>query len=473
MLKLIQQFIYGCSVASLLFCPFSFANVPLIPHEQPVEIVPETALLTIDQASEIKPTATIQLGTGIEGKINHAILTKNWQTLEQLLKQYRQQPVYDGILYDYALGTWYYAQKRYTNAITLYERVLTHYPNAHVLRFDLAIMQFENKQYQQAKHNLLAIKTTLSPELQAIAERYLTNIQQAQAIQPAFTLNYEQNNNVNNASEIKEIQWLGRTWVKSEESLPQKAHGVRYGAGATKTTNLQGNHFFTTMLDVSGIHYWDKDDYNEQQVYTSIGYQYQDFHQRFSISPFFDYTWLDEDAYQHTQGVSVGYFRRLNPTWRLNNTIRYSDKDFISKPLAERYNSQTFAHHLSVSYLYQPNMIFFSGVDYSDERAKDDEVSSVRYGVNVGMLAETEQGFAGQLSLRYAKRNFKAPESLVYHIKRKDDEYYLHSQFWHHKFQYKGFVPQLNLRYNVIDSNMDGFYSRENTHIFLSIDKKF
>ena len=76
-------------------------------------------------------------------------------------------------------------------------------------------------------------------------------------------------------------------------------------------------------------------------------------------------------------------------------------------------------------------------------------------------------------NLRYARRTFDAPGSLVYRLTRKDHEYQANASIWHNKIAWKGLVPHLNFRYLKIDSNMSGFYSRKSMQTFISVEKQF
>lgn len=415
----------------------------------------------------------LELGTGIEYQINQALLAKNWQKLESLLAEYQQQADFDSILYDYALGALYRSQNKHRQAIKLYENLLKNNPEFHYIRFDLAIMMFENKQYHQAQQNFQQAKSYLNQGLQQLTEKYLNAIQRTQKVKPSFTLSYEHTDNVNNASSDEKIIWQGRTWVKSQESLPQEAHGIRYGVDLSKQHNIIGNHGVRADVGFNGMHYWDNSSYNEQRADVSIGYQYQDRFKTLSVLPFIDYTWLDKKSYTQEQGVTLAWNQALTPKLRLNTSLRYTDKNYQQQRLASRYDSQVLAQNMTLSYAIKPNIVVFGGADISQENAKDDEYSYQRLGTNIGVMAEHSSGLGGRVSFRYAERKFKQPEKLVYGFKREDDEYYVQTMFWHNKIQYKGFVPQLNVRYQKIDSNMDGFYSRDGVQSFISVDKKF
>ena len=104
---------------------------------------------------------------------------------------------------------------------------------------------------------------------------------------------------------------------------------------------------------------------------------------------------------------------------------------------------------------------------------KEAEQASVRKGIRFGAVKAFENGFGIRTNLRYARRTFDVPGSLVYRLTRKDHEYQANASIWHNKIAWKGLVPYLNFRYLKIDSNMSGFYSRKNMQTFVSVEKQF
>ena len=104
---------------------------------------------------------------------------------------------------------------------------------------------FENKQYREAKAELKRAKPDLQPPIQQLADRYLASIESAQSWQPDVSLQYEQTDNVNNASSERVIEWNGRRWNKTAESLPAKGARYRYGAGISRESTWAGIILFT------------------------------------------------------------------------------------------------------------------------------------------------------------------------------------------------------------------------------------
>lgn len=444
---------------------------------RPVEKTVDILYKNIDFKSSVNvdntPKVNIHLGVGIDANINQALVYKDWKTLKKLLKDYPQHPDFDEILYDYALGMLYRSQQKHRQAIQIYQKLLKKHPEFHYVRFDAGVMAFENKQYRQAQKYIAQSKKYLHPNLQPLAEQYLREIIRRERIQPKMTLNYEQNNNVNNASSAQEIHWQGKTWKKSQESLPQQATGVRYGLGAERDINIDGNHFMTGAVEADGVHYWDNPSYNEQRIHAKLGYKYQDIKQSISLLPFSEHQWSDHHLQSHEVGLSMAWSRALSAKTRINTSVTRSTRHYAEQRLADRYDSHTSMGQAMLSYAIKPNIVLFGGLDASRENAKDDEYSYKRVGANIGVMAEKPKSVGGRVSVRVAQRKYQQEERLVYDLKRKDDEYHIQAMLWHNQVHFKGFQPQLNVRYQRIDSNMDSFYSRDNLQTFINVEKRF
>ncbi|WP_264752952.1 surface lipoprotein assembly modifier [Psychrobacter sp. ENNN9_III] len=65
------------------------------------------------------------------------------------------------------------------------------------------------------------------------------------------------------------------TFIRSDDSLPQEAHGIRYNVGAAKEKNIMGNHYAYTSIDTEGVNYWDNSDYSELTLQANLGYRHK------------------------------------------------------------------------------------------------------------------------------------------------------------------------------------------------------
>ena len=468
----------------LLLLPLSlaaFADVPPVRvpapvffDEHPGDKIPSSEELTgQDEPAPAAVSDGLNPGSALEERINRAVILQDWDALTDLLAQYRTRPDRDQILYDYALGALRRSQLRHDEAVALYRGIVLRQPDLAYPRFDLGVMLFENKQYREAAAELERAKPDLQPDMQQLADHYLKAVKDAQSWQPEASLQYEATDNVNSASATEIIEWGGRQWHKTADSLPQSAHGFRYGLGVSREINLGGHHFAYGNLSSDGVHYWDNREFNEQSVNLAAGYKNRSITRSFGIVPFAEQNWLGGSRYNRSFGAHADFSRRLNVRWRVMLNAGYVRKHYQDHRMAARYDAEMPLAGATLLYTAPKNWLFYGGADWSHDITNEAEQASVRKGVRLGMVKFFSDGLGLRANLRYTRRTFDAPGELVYRFIRKDREYQANASIWHDKIAWKGLVPHLNMRYLRTDSNMSGFYSRRNMQWFVSVEKQF
>ena len=465
----------------LILCTLALST-PLYAQEPPQNLTQEPNVF-FDKDPLVKPdlllnqpkiatpaAAPVASDNSLEARINAAIIAKDWSRLEQLLKQYKQVADKDQTLYDYGLGALYRHQGKQKQAIALYRQILARQPDLHYPRFDLAMMLFEDKQYQAAKTELELAQPHLALPLQRLVDQILANMQKAQRWQPSLNLSYESTDNVNQASDLKEIRLGNATFVRSGDSLPQSAHGIDYTLGASRELNLSSNHYLYSNFEVDGVDYWDNHDYSEITARANLGYRYKDIHQSWGIIPLFEQNWLGGDRYNQNYGATLEYNRQLNQQWQLSGNVGHIQKRYQDSSIADRYDGHSNSIAGLVLYQPKPNWLVYGGADYMRDDLSDEAESSNRKGIRLGGVYSTEQ-LVWRGSMRYAKRDFWA-DNFWYNKKRHDDEYQFNASLSHKKLQWHGFKPKLNYSYQKIASNLD-LYDRQNNNWFISFDKSF
>ena len=468
----------------LLLLPLSlaaFADVPPVRvpapvffDEHPGDKIPSSEELAgQDEPASAAVSDGLSPSSALEERINRAVIRQDWDALTDLLAQYRTRPDRDQILYDYALGALRRSQLRHDEAVVLYRGIVLRQPDLAYPRFDLGVMLFENKQYREAAAELERAKPDLQPDMQQLADHYLKAVKDAQSWQPEASLQYEATDNVNSASATEIIEWGGRQWHKTADSLPQSAHGFRYGLGLSREINLGDHHFAYGNLSGDGVHYWDNREFNEQSVNLAAGYKNRSITRSFGIVPFAEQNWLGGSRYNRSFGVHADFSRRLNARWRVMLNAGYVRKHYQDHRMAARYDAGMPLAGAMLLYTAPKNWLFYGGADWSHDITKEAEQASVRKGVRLGMVKFFSDGLGLRANLRYTRRTFDAPGELVYRFIRKDREYQANASIWHDKIAWKGLVPHLNMRYLRTDSNMSGFYSRRNMQWFVSVEKQF
>ncbi len=436
--------------------------------EKTPQIQPE---LLLNQPSLNTPSvAPLAEGSGLEESISFAIVSKDWQKLEGLLAQYRTTVNFDPILYDYGLGALYRHQGRQKEAIALYQQLLERQPNLHYPRFDLAMMLYEDKRYAEAKVQLETAEPYVAPTLQALVSQLLGTIKKSQEWQPTLNFNYESTDNVNQASDLKELMIGEAAFIRSDDSLPQKAHGIRYNVGATQEKNLKGNHYIYKNAELGGVNYWDNSDYSEVTLQANLGYRYKDIKQSWGVITMVEQNLLDGSRYNQNYAATLEYNRQVSDQWQVSGSVSHLQKRYEDDDLANYYDG--YANSTAWILLYQPKpkWLVYAGADLMRDDLADQAESSNRQSIRGGMVFSGEK-ISVRSSLRYAQRDFKE-ENFFYGEKRKDDEYQFSTTLGSKKLSWQGFTPKLNYEYQRIDSNLP-LYERSNSTFSVKVEKNF
>jgi outer membrane protein len=429
---------------------------------------PELLKKSSVKINTLSPTVSDQMG--LEQLINTAITTQNWKDLEHLLNTYKNTPNYDVILYQYGFGALYRHQGKYTQAIHLYRSMLNANPDLVYPRFDLGVMLFENKQYKDAETELKQVYPQVSGNVQAIIRQVLKVIDKTQSWTPQFNLSYQRTNNVNQASDAKEIVVNDAVFIRSEDSMPQKAEGMSYQLGVSKSNNLFGNHYSYFALNFNGTSYWDNSDYSEQTLRANVGYQYKDHHKSIGVIPFIEQNILGDNRYGKNYGTNLLYSQKLTNKLQISTNTSYIQKTYRDESLARIYNGKNYGQSVFLTYQPVGNWMAYTGLDFVYDDLKDESESSKKKGIRIGFL-HSNPILSFDTSLGYGKRKFEA-DNLWYGKVRSDDEYQFNVSVWNQQLQWKGFIPKLNYFYRKIDSNLP-LYQRDNSNVYLSVFRNF
>lgn len=436
-------------------------------EEQDLTVQDDLLTKSDDKTAIIMP---ISQGDKLEDVITRALIAKDWARLSVLLDDYRRKPVYDQILYDYALGAMYRSQGRYEEAIALYQGIAGDgeflYP-----AFDLAVMLFEDKQYRAAEAQFAKVYDKMPSQMQAIITSYQNAIRQAERAKYRLGFNYEQTDNVNNAADAREFVIHGAKFTRDEASLPQSARGIRYDIGASKEQNITGNHFIIADVGVDGVAYWDNPSYDESTLAIRVGYANKDANSYWQITPFVEKNWLESDKYSRNYGILSTYSQRISPTMQLSTSLMHAQKRYEDTRTALRHDGHTNSIGITMAKQLNPNYVLYAGFDASKDNLNDLSESSKRTGIRLGIGYKDEK-FGARLMTRYTKRDFLA-ENFWYDQVRHDREYQVKSSIWYRPWHYKGITPSLNYQYRKVDSNLDAMYARRSQEIFISLEKLF
>jgi len=303
-----------------------------------------------------------------------------------------------------------------------------------------------------------------------LVDQVLINIKKSQQWQPTLNFSYEATDNVNQASDLKELVLGEATFIRSDESLPQDAHGIRYNVGAAQEKNIKGNHYIYTNAELGGVNYWDNHDYSEITLQTNLGYRYKDIRQSWGVITTIEQNLLGGSQYNQNYAATLEYNRQISNQWQISGSISHLQKRYEDDDVANFYDGHANSTAWILLYQPQPKWLVYAGADFTRDDLTDQAESSDRQGIHGGMAFSGDQ-ISVRSSIRYAQRDFLA-DNFFYGKKRKDDEYQFSTTIGHKSLNWHGFKPKLNYEYQKIDSNLP-LYERSNSTFFVKVDKNF
>ncbi len=434
---------------------------------------PATSVLVTDvDLSQLRPSQLLQDQPLTEQLLQQALQQKQWPLLAKIIPIYAQIPTHDSILLAYAQGALWRQQGHHEQAIKAYRHIVAQQPNLLYVRFDLAAMLYENKEYTAAQDQFIKVKSANDqPNIQHLSNQYLEAIQRKMGWDIQLGMQYVKNDNVNNASSVKEFNLGPYRFTKNDDTLPKKANGISAYFSAHREFNLKGNHFATLTAQLNGTRYWDQPDYNEHTLKLEGGYKYQTIHASLAFTPFVEQNWLDDQRYGRHLGLVSEYSRWLSPRTQAIGAYTYAHKRYADAAL-RRYQGNLHAFSGTLAHFMSPTFMLHGGLDHQIDRLQAVDESSKKISARIGFAKELAGGISTRVNLRYGQRQFDAPHFFLNQT-RKDTEYQANLALWHRALHFKGLTPKLNVRYQKIRSNLPAFYSRQNQQWYVSLEKTF
>ena len=410
-----------------------------------------------------------------ERLVNQAVLERQWDFLAALLPVYQSIPAHNPTLYKYAHGALARTKAKHRQAVRDFGEILQKEPDLHYVRLDYMSILFENRQYRQAKQQadiLLSDSNTPEP-IRQLAEQAKTAVDKQQKWKFDGYLQYEQTDNVNDASYVRELRIGGRTFTRDPDSMPKAAHGIRYGVSANKSLNIGGNHNLVFGTTLGGVHYWDRHDYSEINTTVQGGYQYQDVRRTFSVQPFFSYDWLGGHRYDNRRGIQLSYSQWLGSRWQIGLSASHAKRYYRDHAIAKNFNSISNNGSATLAFIPKPNIMLFTGVDWLNDKPRLASQASQRKGIRIGVAGDYKDWVGARVDYRIGTRQFNAPHYFFANTTRRDIERQWQGSLWSPKLTWHGLTPKLNYRHVEIDSNIPALYSRKNGQWFMTVDKQF
>ena len=398
----------------------------------------------------------------------------NADALEELLPLYQQVPNYDPSVIDWGNAIIAAKKGNLDEAVRMYRKINAQLPEIQILRFQLAMALFANRQFIAAESEFEKLRSEAKTEGDIeVINKYLEAINQQNGWDFNASVSYLNDSNITNAPKQGTQLDLGNGTGITYTSPRETGKGLNISLQGDKKW-LYDNKVFTALhLNGYGKYYWDNKNYNDITAGVGVGVGYQNTVTEVEAVPFYNKRWYgqgtngdgDLHTYTDTTGIRLSLNQWLSPKLRYQGLASYSKSSYI-----DRYDYNDGEDWLLANTaIYFPNgqQFWTLGADYATKTADDPSGAFDRPGVRLGWGQTWPKGYTTRVNLGYAERNYD--EEDFFGIKRENKEYTAGITAWNRAFSIFGLTPRLSWNYSEIKSNSPfEEYSKNDVSIELS-----
>lgn len=454
------------------------ANEPLAPQDNSIEEInqiinqnqrPEqpyqqlsTNLPSEDSGKQMSKQETIeylkQNPDEFEVLLSQMLTQGNAAGLAELLPYYQQIEGYDPSVVDWGNAIIAGKKGNLDEAVSLYRKLNAELPNVKVLRFQLGMALFYNRQFDaaQSEFERLRIDTDDKADLQAI-NGYIDAIKRQSRWNVGASVSYMNDSNITNAPEqgtvITRPDGSSLTYNTPRES----GEGLNFSAYGDRKW-LYDNKLFTALhLNTYGKYYWDNKNYNDVTAGIGAGVGYQNAITEVELQPFYNKRLYGQgsqgdgslDDYTDTKGIKLSLNQWLGPKMRYQGLARYAETNYIDR---YKFNDGEDILLANTLIFYPDGQQFWTlGADYSQRDSEDESLAYERPGFRIGWGQTWPKGYSTKFDVGYAKRDYKAQD--FFGIQRENKEYNMGITAWNRAVSLFGLTPRISWNFNKVESN--------------------
>lgn len=411
--------------------------------------------------------------------LSQAIYSRDVDLIEKLLEVYQTFPEQDPILVLFAQGKIASLIEDYSTAIEKYRDILAQNPNLNPVRIELAIALFNQKQDRASQDQFNKAKTVkdLPEPVSELIESYLSALANRDGWNVDLAFNYLRDRNVNNVGNGREVQLEnGGTLTRSDDMLPQSAHGFAYSFDVSRDFNVWGSNYLSVGNEFLGKSYWDNHQYDDISNRTFIGYAYKTAKQTLRVKPFYEKRWYGSESYRWANGVRFELTRWLNSNWQIATAGEFAKQRYFA---GQALNGNNKLISGTLVWMPNPRQFFYVGTDFSAERTQVRQYASDSKSLRLGWGQEWDLGISSRVGLSFTQREYKdiaklANLNLLSFGKIREDKIYgVNLSLWKRDWHILGITPKVVFSWRKQNSNIPEMYSYTQRNLNIVFEKTF
>lgn len=450
------------------------------PHQEVGKPLANTLPSYAESSSEdiiFTPEELIANPAQLESLLVQAIHGYEIDALRLLIPLYLQVPTRDESLVEWGNALIALNENRTADAVMLYRKLVSHFPDNRLLRFQTATALYRNDEMIAAKNQFEKLRSEkLSPKDLEVVDEFIARIDKRDEWSFEGSLSYIRDNNINNVAPKGTKIQLGNGFELVSNREPEKAQGIDFSFGADKKWSLNDNLYSSFSASLNGVHYFGKPKYDDVTGRVSSGIGYRTSTIDLELAPYFQKRFYGQggsgDGKLHAYSTSAGL--RFNsgywftPKWRYQGMIEYGYDDHIDS--YSHLDGKRFNFSNTLFYAPSQKQYWYAGLDAAYKDARSDKDAYNRYGLRLGWGQEWGKGISTRVTGSLARRYAKGQD--FFGIERKDNEFNASMSVWHRNLHFWGITPRLVFSHSRISSN-NLFYEYDTNKVYLDFSKTF
>ncbi len=343
-------------------------------------------------------------------------------------------------------------------ALELLREGYSFYPHNNVLRLQLALALYKNKDYGNA---LLYLEKVKSDESEPVVinkiNRYIEAIQKTRRWSASVEFSMENDNNINLAPANSRY----KNW---RFSRPVKDNYIRYNTFFSHTLPVGSNYGVLSKFIIRGKHYKKHSRYDTTSFLLSSGLVFENYKTRLILQPVIEHVQRSKSSVVHQQTNVGGAYQW---SFFISNKLNLNSSGDYKFSVSSKDISELWVN-FGALYLYRPWLYTYSSVGQLKYRYSDLKTTKDIYILGLGY--DWDNGISSKLQTRYSRQRANYVDIFGYVPGCAEVEPSV--IIWHRNIDFVGLTPKLHLS-RILSRSTHPLYRYEKYSVAVSVSRSF
>ncbi|WP_369310319.1 surface lipoprotein assembly modifier [Providencia rettgeri] len=408
------------------------------------------------------------LGQAIYLAINH----RQFQDVQRLLVRYQALPDADPLLVLFAKAEVAKSQKKYSQAIDYYQKILERSPKFLRIKLELARTYYEDNQNSESLalfNNLIDDKNLALPaSVQQTIQQFIDAIENRISWTGSLSLGYKYNSNINQVPD-KNTLWEtpSGTWKMAD---PISASGLSFDASLSKIVPISGHHSLQVKGTTYGDRYPHEGEFSENTTSLATLYRFNNANSTFSVGPQLEFKTVDGKGRYHGIGGRIDGDYQFTSRFILTASADHQQLHY-QKPYNSADGSRS-SLHLTGIYGLTTETSLFLGADTTRVKTEVRSDDYEQLGVRTGFFSMLTPDIHLLALATYRESQFQDFNAML-NVKRHDRETMYFARLNFPNYSFFTFTPYTSYRFRDNRSSADVLYSYHQHEISIGVETRF